>query len=221
MEIATKKGRKPKTTNYNNIFAVRLRELIEKKAIVHETMAKGIGVCRQAIGKWANGETVPDVFTAAKLAKYFEVSTDFLVGNTDEPNPNIKIQAIRNITGLSGEAIEILSINNSLALDEIKEYGDNHFGKKSLNILNKMIEQKTNVDTNIFEILNIINLYIDSVLAIKIYKSKEENLEKNITLFSKEYEPLELEMYAREYQAQQVFIRLIRKIAKEEVTKTN
>lgn len=51
-----------------------------------EDVAEKIGVSRQTIAKWENGESVPDVISCGKLADLFDVSLDDLVnysgGNT-------------------------------------------------------------------------------------------------------------------------------------------
>lgn len=44
-----------------------------------ENVAEKLGVSRQTIAKWENGESTPDVALAAKLAELFNVSLDALV----------------------------------------------------------------------------------------------------------------------------------------------
>lgn len=58
MENEIKRGRKKKEIDGN--FAKLLSELLQKvktkNGIVQDDVAKAIGVSRQALGKWANGE---------------------------------------------------------------------------------------------------------------------------------------------------------------------
>lgn len=105
-----KRGRKAKETDYNNIFAVRLRELIDKTGKTQQGIADSIGVSRQALNKWVNGETVPDIFSAVKIADLFDVSTDYLTGRTDVSSVDADVQTACKVTGLSENSVRNLSI---------------------------------------------------------------------------------------------------------------
>lgn len=84
MTSNNKKGRKKKEIGSDLIFAVRLRELLEEKEITQSILATAIGVSRQSVGQWKNGKTVPDILDLQKLAKFFNVSADYLIG-IDKP----------------------------------------------------------------------------------------------------------------------------------------
>ena len=73
-----------------------------------QEIADNIGVSRQALNKWVNGETVPDIFSAAKIADLFNVSTDYLTGRTGTKSVNPEIQAACEVTGLSEDAVRNL-----------------------------------------------------------------------------------------------------------------
>lgn len=111
MENEIKRGRKKKEIDGN--FAKLLSELLQKvkteNGIIQDDVAKAIGVSRQALGKWANGETVPDIIDLKKLAKYFDVSADYLLGMTDNKTNDITVKAICEYTGLNDEAVESLA----------------------------------------------------------------------------------------------------------------
>lgn len=92
-----------------NIFALRLKELISVNGYIHEDIAKAIGVTRQGVGNWVNGVSVPDVLTAAKLANFFNVSLDYLVGNTSVQTNEPNLKAICEYTGLNEKAVTKLS----------------------------------------------------------------------------------------------------------------
>lgn len=103
-----KPGRKPKIKDYNSIFAQRLRELVEKSHVKHEDIAKVVGVSRQAFSNWYNGETVPDIICASKIAKYFNVSLDYLVGNSNAKSVDVDLQAVCEYIGLSDDIVQSL-----------------------------------------------------------------------------------------------------------------
>lgn len=55
-----------------------------------EALAEKIGVSRQAVAKWENGETAPDIMNCEALAKLYGVSLDGLVNHdTQEAGTNI------------------------------------------------------------------------------------------------------------------------------------
>ncbi len=57
-----------------------IRELRKRKGLTQEQLAESIGISFQAVSKWENGITLPDVSTIPILAAFFEVSIDELFG---------------------------------------------------------------------------------------------------------------------------------------------
>ena len=66
-----------------NIFAERLKELRQDQHIGQVELAKQIGVSKGVISLWENNLREPGMFNLIALAKYFDVSVDFLVGLED------------------------------------------------------------------------------------------------------------------------------------------
>ena len=91
-----------------NPFAKRLKHLIEINESSQQKVAEGIGVTRQALNKWVNGDCVPDISSAAKLAKLFGVSTDYLIGRTDVMSADPSTIAMCNSIGISDIALDNL-----------------------------------------------------------------------------------------------------------------
>lgn len=58
----------------------RLSQLRTKKGINQRELAQQIGVSDGTIGMWETGKRQPDLDTVAVLAKYYNVSTDYLLG---------------------------------------------------------------------------------------------------------------------------------------------
>ena len=69
---------------------IMLHEIIKternNKHISQSALAKIIGVAQQTIGSWETGRTSPDTEMLKKLADYFEVSIDYLLGKTNFRN---------------------------------------------------------------------------------------------------------------------------------------
>jgi len=98
--------KKSKREEYNNPFASRLRELMEIQGINQQTLADHIGVTRQAVSVYSLGISLPDIEKFEKIADYFDVSTEYLLGRSDVKRANIAKQAISETLQLSEVAID-------------------------------------------------------------------------------------------------------------------
>ena len=66
------------------IFFERLNELIKQKGVTRTTLTKELHIGANQIKYWENNGNVPDGLTLIKLADYFNVSVDYLLGKTDK-----------------------------------------------------------------------------------------------------------------------------------------
>lgn len=65
---------------------IRLRELRHNKNLSQADVAEFLRISRQAYNFYETGKREPDNETLQKLASFFDVSTDYLLGRTDERN---------------------------------------------------------------------------------------------------------------------------------------
>lgn len=65
------------------IFAERLKELRTEKGLSYMKLAELTGLSNGGLQKWENGSRVPNAEAVVILAKFFEVSSDYLLGLTD------------------------------------------------------------------------------------------------------------------------------------------
>lgn len=63
------------------MFSERLRNTLIFKNISQAELAQNLGFTSAAINRWCQGVTQPDTETIVRIAKYLNVSTDFLLGN--------------------------------------------------------------------------------------------------------------------------------------------
>lgn len=56
-----------------------LQILREKNKLTQEEVAEKINVSRQAVAKWENGKSLPDIVNCTKLAALYNISLDTLV----------------------------------------------------------------------------------------------------------------------------------------------
>lgn len=66
-------------------FASRLKDLRISKGLTMEQLGKDIGSTRATISNFENEQRKPSLEMIIKLADYFQVSIDYLVGRTDDP----------------------------------------------------------------------------------------------------------------------------------------
>lgn len=66
------------------LFGERLKELRKQKGILQKDLTNLLNVRNTTISMWETGATEPDLTALIKLAIFFEVSTDYLLGLEDE-----------------------------------------------------------------------------------------------------------------------------------------
>lgn len=81
-----------------SFFSVNLTNLRKNQKLSQEKLANDIGVARYTISDWENERTQPDNESLKKLSRYFNVSTDYLLGISKEKN-TIDFENIFNIDG--------------------------------------------------------------------------------------------------------------------------
>ncbi len=67
-------------------FALRINELLKANGITAYRLAQDTNTGERLIGYWKKGEKSPSMENLIKLADYFNVSIDYLVGRDDVPN---------------------------------------------------------------------------------------------------------------------------------------
>ncbi len=66
------------------MLSENLQTLRRLSGLSQEAVAAEIGVSRQALGKWENGETIPDVEKCQRLAQLYNVTLDDLVNHSQQ-----------------------------------------------------------------------------------------------------------------------------------------
>lgn len=64
-------------------FAERLKELRIENGLTQTQLAKNTGVSQAGLAHWEACTRIPNAAVVILLAKYFGVTTDFLLGLTD------------------------------------------------------------------------------------------------------------------------------------------
>jgi transcriptional regulator with XRE-family HTH domain len=91
----------------NQIFSIRVKDLREKSGLSMEQLATKLGVSKSRVNMWENNGTIPRGDVLIQLAKYFEVSTDYLLGNDDDSSisqTNAQLSSLQRNLGKLNEA---------------------------------------------------------------------------------------------------------------------
>lgn len=75
----------------------RLKNLRVDNDLTQEQMGEIIGVSQRTISHYESGKREPGITEIARYARYFNVSTDYIICLTDKPEPQYKIKHQINI----------------------------------------------------------------------------------------------------------------------------
>ena len=62
---------------------IKLKELRQERGLNQQELALEIETTQRNISNWENGNTEPDIQMILKMSKFFEVSADYLLGNSE------------------------------------------------------------------------------------------------------------------------------------------
>ncbi len=65
-------------------FSDKLRMLIEERNLTQKQVALDLNVAASTMGGYVQGSSEPDFDTLIKIAEYFNVSTDYLLGRLSD-----------------------------------------------------------------------------------------------------------------------------------------
>ncbi len=135
----------------NNSFGKRFTELRKNKKMTQEEVAEKLGVSPQAVSKWENDISYPDVTLLLEIAQMFDTTVDFLLGKENvaetllipeekRKDPNLMLLKIR-VSTQDGDKVKV---NIPLAIAKILIASDNSnftFGDKSISLKDIDFEQ--------------------------------------------------------------------------------
>ena len=129
------------------MFGERLKELRLKKKLKQSELGKEIGISASTIGMYEQGRRFADQSTLIKLAQYFNVTTDYLLGFSET---NYSVNA--TIAGLSSIREDEIITNESIN-ETIKS-------KQKDVLIKKLYSESQKLNNNELEaIINIINIF--------------------------------------------------------------
>jgi transcriptional regulator with XRE-family HTH domain len=98
-----------------DMFNERLKEARTKKGLKGREMAELLGVSYSTYSKYESTERKPDIDMLARIADVLSVSTDYLLGRTDDPR--LHIQEVETDRGVAE-----LHVSKPLTPEEIEKF---------------------------------------------------------------------------------------------------
>lgn len=99
------------------MLSKQLRYLRQSQEISQVQLAQKLGVKKQSISNWENDNIIPSIEMLERIADYFAVSTDYLLGREVSSNTGI---CLVDVTGLSKKQIEHIN----LLIDDLRNDKD-------------------------------------------------------------------------------------------------
>ena len=129
----------------------KIKELRREKGISQVELSKNVSVAQSTLGTYERGDRYPDSRAIIAIADYFNVSTDYLLGLTEDRHK--KITAADEL-GLSSAAIDQIKALKEKGLSSLVDFlilSDTTFGTFSdfINTLNK-VAKMAQKDKNIW-----------------------------------------------------------------------
>lgn len=124
------------TDRYFDVFPTTLRGLLESHpkdghSTTYKALGEGVGVRQQTISQYASGQTQPTADVVLRIAKFFDVSVDYLLTGVSSYNKEYSKEL-----GLSELAIENLKRAASV-------YGQaNLYGLRTVHYLDELLSDK-------------------------------------------------------------------------------
>ena len=105
-------ARTKKEFNKTGAFQIRFKKKFYESELTQEALANILGVSRPTVFGWLEGKNLPDILSLEKIARYFEVSSDYLLGLSNIESPDVSVRAAAEYTGLTEDAL--MRLNNGL-----------------------------------------------------------------------------------------------------------
>lgn len=107
-----------------NMFSTRLKELRELRNLSQSAFAKDFGVAQSTVGGWESGAREPNYATTQKLADYFGVTVDYLLGrdNTAAAQQETPADSLQGLDPNESSLISYYRACSDDGKEKIREY---------------------------------------------------------------------------------------------------
>jgi transcriptional regulator with XRE-family HTH domain len=107
-----------------NVLAERLKKARKQHQLTQRQLAAKLGISQSTVALYETGDRNPDPDTLNKLADFFNVSTDCLLGRVNDPTsikePNIKEPGIK-VANIEGQETKITFHGRELTAEQMRQ----------------------------------------------------------------------------------------------------
>lgn len=116
---------------------MRLKELRNEKNLTQASVANAIHTSQRNIGRWENNEVLPTADFIIRLAEFFNVSTDYLLGLEDDFGGRVSQKEAPQLNAEERELLqdyrELSAPGKQLVKTTIRAFLDSSVQKKKTN----------------------------------------------------------------------------------------
>lgn len=106
-----------------HLFGDRLKELRKNNNLTQDDIAKMFNVTKNAVYSWEVNKTQPSMEIIVALAKYFNVTTDYLLGlNKNDIDEIDKLNIALREAGMVNSNETLKKEEIELAIDQVRQY---------------------------------------------------------------------------------------------------
>ena len=122
---------------YECKIAEKLVELRTSKGVTQEDVAQSLSISNKTVSKWENGASMPDLPMVVELAKYYGVTTDTLLGLSEDKKQNTTEEIRSLFEGLDRRESVLKAFETIRALvpsmyGTISKYYDDAYDKENV-----------------------------------------------------------------------------------------
>ena len=141
------------------LIGERINKLLSDSKKTQKELAAVLSVTENTISYYVNGKRTPNIEQLIVIAQYFETTTDYLLGRTENKTVDIELQAISEFTGLHEKSIELLHyFVKECKTDQESDY---RFNKLSIDFINYLFTEysRSGKCEDFTDLLDLVYLY--------------------------------------------------------------
>ena len=97
-------------------IAEKLVKLRTSKGVTQEDVARSLSISNKTVSKWENGVSAPDLSMLVELSKYYGVTTDLLLGLSEDKKKSTNEEVRSLFAGLDRRASVLKAFETVRAL---------------------------------------------------------------------------------------------------------
>ncbi|URN83518.1 helix-turn-helix domain-containing protein [Acetobacterium wieringae] len=153
------------------MFSDRLKYLRSTEDLTQRDLAFKLGITSGAVGMYESGKRFPDNTILNKIADYFHVSTDYLLGRTDDPLP------VRNVDQDFNDELDTeskwLNFLKTLSGDSMFYQYENIDEEQKLAIMDEYKEKLEKKKKKVEKFMDFSDEVIDEALNFAAYNQEQ------------------------------------------------